>query len=92
MNKHLTKIAIIFDTYTRIFSMDAPKIVNLRKSCDKRSIFTKTALLKHFSRQIFLVCPPPSFCRVSFGYESFPEQITSLFKRVRHHFKTSART
>ena len=29
--------------------------------------FTNTLniFMKHFSRQIFLVCPPPSFCRVS---------------------------
>ena len=34
---------------------------------------TLNIFMKHFSRQIFLVCRPPSFCRLSFGYESFTE-------------------
>ena len=39
---------------------------------DVNGTISDLCVLKHFSRQIVLVWPP-SFCRLSFGYESFTE-------------------
>ena len=36
----------------------------------KPIVKTLNTFVKHFSRQIVLIWPPPSFCRLSFGNES----------------------
>jgi len=60
----------------------------LKFGCIKTlNIFVQT----FFSPDV-LAWPSPSFGRVSSTIRIFSRIITSLFKRVRHHFKTSTRT